>query len=119
MDQTMEETLDRQIQVEIEKLSVMEDGSEEKSRAIEGINKLYRLKIDQDKNESDALIETVKANNQTLADRAKLVIDIMGIIVPIGFYGIWMKRGFEFEKEGFYTSKTFQGLTKFFKPTKK
>lgn len=118
MDQT-KDMLERQIQVEIEKISVMEDGSEEKSRAIEGINKLYRLMIDQEKNESDVAIEEIKTNTQTWLDRAKVVVDVVAIVVPIGFYGIWMGRGFKFEETGTYTSKTFQGLTKFFKPTKK
>lgn len=119
MDQTTEEMLERQIQTEISNLAIMEDGTEEKSRAIEGLNKLYRLKMEQEKNESDVEIEEIKTNTQTWTDRIKLVLDGAAIVVPIVFYGVWMKRGFEFEKEGYYTSKTFQGLTKFFRPTKK
>ncbi len=118
MDQT-KDMLEKQLQVEIEKISVMEDGSEEKSQTIDGINKLYRLMIDQEKNEADVEIEEIKTNTQTWIDRAKLAVDVIAIGAPLVFYGVWMGRGFKFEETGTYTSRTFQGLTKFFKPTKK
>lgn len=118
MDQT-KDILEKQLRVEIEKISVMEDGSEEKSQTIDGINKLYRLMIDQEKNEADVEIEEIKTNTQTWIDRAKLAVDVIAIGAPLVFYGVWMGRGFKFEETGTYTSRTFQGLTKFFKPTKK
>lgn len=39
-----------------------------------------------------------------------------GVVLPIVFYSVWMNRGLEFEKEGCFTSATFKGLTKFFRP---
>jgi hypothetical protein len=41
------------------------------------------------------------------------------LIVPLIFYGIWMRKGFKFEETGAYTSTTFKGLFNRFKPTKK
>lgn len=41
------------------------------------------------------------------------------LMVPLIFYGIWMRKGFKFEETGTYTSKTFTGLINRFKPTKK
>ena len=46
-------------------------------------------------------------------DKVKLIdlgIQAAGIILPIIFYGNWVKKGLEFEKEGTFTSTTFKGL---------
>lgn len=49
----------------------------------------------------------------------KISIAAAELILPLMFYALWMKRGLEFEKFGTYTSATFQGLFRNFKPTKK
>ena len=49
----------------------------------------------------------------TMNDKVKLIdlgIQAAGIILPIIFYGSWVKKGLEFEKEGTFTSTTFKGL---------
>lgn len=46
-------------------------------------------------------------------DKVKLIdlgVQAAGIILPIIFYGSWIKKGLEFEKEGTFTSTTFKGL---------
>ena len=46
-------------------------------------------------------------------DKVKLIdlgIQAAGIILPIIFYGSWVKKGLEFEKEGTFTSTTFKSL---------
>lgn len=40
------------------------------------------------------------------------------LILPLICYGIWMNRGFEFEKTGSFTSTTFKNLLNRFRPTK-
>ena len=49
----------------------------------------------------------------TMNDKIKLIdlgVQAAGIILPIIFYGSWVKKGLEFEKEGTFTSTTFKGL---------
>lgn len=41
------------------------------------------------------------------------------LLLPLMFYAKWMKRGFEFERDGTFTSTTFRGLFNQFKPTKR
>ena len=43
-------------------------------------------------------------------------LNAVSIIGPIVLYNIWMKRGFEFEKEGTFTSGTFRNLINKFRP---
>ena len=49
----------------------------------------------------------------------KVGIAAAEIIIPIVFYGVWLKRGFKFEETGIFTSTTFRSLFNRFKPTKK
>ena len=54
----------------------------------------------------------------TTNDKVKLIdlgVQAAGIILPIMFYGSWMKKGLEFEKSGTFTSNTFKSLISKFK----
>ena len=54
----------------------------------------------------------------TMNDKVKLIdlgVQAAGIILPIMFYGSWMKKGFEFEQSGTFTSNTFKSLISKFK----
>ena len=54
----------------------------------------------------------------TMNDKVKLIdlgVQAAGIILPIMFYGSWMKKGLEFEKNGTFTSNTFKSLISKFK----
>ena len=49
----------------------------------------------------------------TMNDKIKLIdlgVQAAGIILPIIFYGSWVRKGLEFEKEGTFTSTTFKSL---------
>ena len=48
----------------------------------------------------------------------KLGVDLIGIGAPLMFYGIWMKRGLEFEQTGAFSSNVFRCLTSKLRPTK-
>ena len=136
-------------------VSSLDSGSEKKSKAIEDLAKLYRLRIEESKNELDAedkrsrrtleseasireheikqsqLDEQIKADvqdeqfkscqlNEQMKDRYfKVGIAAAELLIPLMFYGIWMRKGFKFEETGTYTSTTFRGLFNRFRPTKK
>jgi hypothetical protein len=109
--------LEEEIKSEIEDLSALTPGSEEKSAAIDDLAKLYKLKIEETKCETDS-------NKEQLAEQVKdryfkLGIAAAEIVLPLIFYAFWMRKGFKFEEEGTYTSTTFKGLFSRFRPTKK
>ena len=103
------ELLERQIDTEIQNLSVLEGN--EKSEAVDRLSKLYKLKIEEDDLTSSRKTDRLNAF-------AKCVLGTAEIVLPLAFYGIWMKRGFKFEETGTFTSQTFRGLFNRFKPTK-
>lgn len=113
------ELLEKQITEEIRKLSVMEDGSEEKTATINGIDRLYRLHIDEKRMEAEFKSKEIEESNHKQDRIIGYIIDGASIGLPLAFYWIWMGRGFRFEQEGVYKSRTFQALTKFFKPTRR
>lgn len=155
MGENIKELLNEEIAAEIQAISSLDSGSEEKSKAIEDLAKLYRLRIEETKSELDAedkrsrrtlegeasvreneikksqLDEQIKADvqdeqykrsqlDEQVKDRYfRLGIAAAELLIPLMFYGIWMRKGFKFEETGTYTSTTFRGLFNRFRPTKK
>lgn len=136
-ENSIKELLSEEIAEEIQALSTLEAGSKEKSIAIDDLTKLYKLRIEENKSEWEA---DEKYNRRVMEDEAntrddelkqtqiaeqvkeryfKLGIAAAELMIPLMFYGIWMKRGFKFEETGTYTSTTFRGLFNRFRPTKK
>ena len=66
--------------------------------------------------EDNAAIQQIRENR---IDRCvKVGVAVGELVLPLMFYGLWMKRGFEFEKSGSFTSTTFKNLLNRFRPTK-
>lgn len=136
MDEEIKKMLGEEIKAEICDLTTLQPGSKEKSSAIEDLATLYKLRIEETKVEVDL---NEKQNRRGMDDEVhereirlkigqleeqvkdryfRLGIEAAGIILPLIFYAIWMKRGFKFEENGTYTSTTFRGLFNRFRPTK-
>lgn len=108
-------TLDDEIQDLLENLEDLEADSEEYAKTTKNLDILYKLKLEEEKNKS----ELANGKKQNIFRAIGYGLEGAGIVLPLIFYGIWMKRGFKFEETGTYCSKTFTGLQKFFRPTKK
>jgi len=130
MDEEIRKLLEEEIKAEIRDLSTLEPGSKEKSTAIEDLAKLYKLRIEETKNEwdfnekyesrnSDIQFKKDQLEEQVKDRYFRFGVEAASIILPLIFYAAWMKRGFKFEETGTYTSTTFRRLFNRFKPTKK
>lgn len=140
----IKDLLGEEIKTEIKSLSALNSGTKEKSMAIDDLAKLYRLRIEETKNEAEvaekqarremekeqnasdnsshrrtAQLERDRLDEQVKERYFRIGIAAAELIIPLVFYGIWMSRGFKFEESGTYTSKTFMGLINRFRPTKK
>lgn len=122
--------LEEEIKNGIEHLGSLSFGSEEHSRAVETLGKLYKLKLDEDKNANEHMekMEDQETDHdfkraqldEAVKDRYfRLGMAVAELVLPLMFYGIWMRRGFKFEEDGTFTSQTFRNLFSRFKPTKK
>ena len=132
MNKEIIELMEREIITLIKELSMHQPGTKEFDDITKAIDALYTtlnkeksLMLEEVKIEKDSeskfrdleLQQNVNKDNKILT-AVKYGIDIAGIVLPLAFYGVWMNRGLEFEKEGSFTSTTFKGLFGKFKPTK-
>ena len=132
MNKEIIELMESEIITLIKELSMHHPGSKEYDDITKAIDALYAtlnkeksLMLEEVKIEKDAeskfrdleLQQNINKDNKLLT-AVKYGIDIAGIVLPLAFYGVWMNRGLEFEKEGSFTSATFKGLFGKFKPTK-
>jgi len=136
MDEEIRDLLGGEIKSQIESLSDMETGSKEKSAAIDDLAKLYRLRLEENKNEGeldekqscrftednhfDDELDLKKAQlREDIRDRYfRVGIAAAEIVLPLLFYASWIRKGFRFEQTGTFTSTTFRGLFNKFRPTK-
>lgn len=113
------EGLDQQISRLFKELEDLEPGSEGYTQALNDMRRLELLRA----KEIEAINSTKKVvflKESRKKDRiCKVITDVAGIIIPLGVFGFWNKKGFKFEETGVYTSQTFRELRnnafKFFK----
>lgn len=129
--------LDEVIETEIRNLEYLEPGSQEKAAAVNTLATLHKLRIEEIKVEADADERDARLEGEEIdrerdeklkqrqfkdgkIDRyVRLAASVAELVVPLMFYATWMKMGFEFEKEGTFTSLTFKNLLSRFRPTHK
>ena len=147
--------LDEVIEAEIAYVGSLSSEDEKKSKAIQHLADLHKLRIDEIKAKTDADEkrlrramdskqhraeltlkerqadgdEAARANeeqfkqhqlNDQVIDRyVKIGVATAELVLPLVFYGVWMKRGLKFEETGTFTSQTFKNLFNRFKPTRK
>lgn len=114
MNENIRKGLDDEIVRAIKELNDLSPDKPEYAEVVDNIVKLYELKNDEDK----IVNESRKVFHDSVRQYSALGVEVMGIILPLIFYGVWMRRGFEFEKKGTFTSTTFKGLMNKFRPVK-
>lgn len=125
MNKEIIELMESEIITLIKELSMHHPGTKEYDDITKAIDALYAtlnkeksLMLEEVKIEKDLELQQNVNKDNKLLTAVKYGIDIAGIVLPLAFYGVWMNRGLEFEKEGSFTSATFKGLLGKFKPTK-
>ena len=110
--------LKKEIEREIKLLESLEPGSPEHATAVARVNKLYRLKLDDEKSVSEYLEKHDQMKDAIKERYWKYGMAALNLFAPLCFYGIWVIMGFNFEKTGSITSDVFRGLVNRFRPTK-
>lgn len=139
--------LDDVIETEIEHLKGLPSGKEERASAIRDLAALHKLRIEEIKAQTDAdekcerrvmdsdtrqaelagknadrdreeAFQNRQLKEQKIDRYVRVVVAGVELVLPLVFYGIWMKRGFKFEESGVYSSTTFKNLFNRFRPTK-
>lgn len=132
---TINEKLEHLISLKLDELEPLQVSSDDFGAGVDSICKLSKLlqedkkieydfddkterrKIEEERLELDKNKFNVEKNCSNKFDKKELIfkgleygIKLTAVVLPAVFYGNWMKRGFEFEKDGILCSKTFMGF---------
>lgn len=122
--------LDEEIMDQLSVLSDMDVGSDKRKTAVDDLVKLYRLRIEETKNDRD-FIEGVNAREREEQFKKEQIVDQVKerkfrfgmaaaeLLIPLIFYASMFYSGLDFEKEETFTSNMLRNLISRFKPTKK
>lgn len=140
--------LDEQIKAELGGLSGLAVGSKEHTEAIEGLAKLYRLRVDdskaameynkeiddddfrkkqmeqEEKFHNEQAERDEQSRKEQLAEQKKdryirIGIAAAELMVPLVFFAKIYQMGYDLEKDGTFTVQTLKNLVRFVKPTKR
>lgn len=129
MNDEIKEMLDENLKANLETLSNLDVESEEYKKVAESLTVLYKLKLEDDKVKNELIDKTLNREREEKYKKKQLIFNcveqgvkvgivVIEVAVPIAFYTVWMRAGFEFEKENTFTSQTFRNLFARFKPAK-
>lgn len=130
MNDEIKAKLDEEIMDQLSVLSDMDVGSDKRKTAVDDLVKLYRLRIEETKNDRD-FIEGVNAREREEQFKKEQIVDQVKerkfrfgmaaaeLLIPLIFYASMFCSGLDFEKEGTFTSNMLRNLISRFKPTKK
>ena len=107
--------LEEELYNELQNLSTLDLGSEEYSIAVDGVTKLYKLKIENDQLDKKSIDEQKEQKAKLIFDTCKGGVDITKFLLQLGFCASWMTAAFKFEEEGTINSDTFRWLYKHFR----
>lgn len=96
----LKELLGEEIECQLHDLNSMETGSEEKERAIAGLDKMYKLHIEETRVELEHEAEKAKLAEDNKRWKVGTTITVLGGIGAYGFKHFWLKYGFKFEENG-------------------
>ena len=139
MDKSIRELLEEELKADIESLENLSPDTEEYKKIVENIVKLHEildaeyeheLKEESQRRELLREDEELELKHETENDRqtqckkdrriqyVRIGLEASGIVLPLIFYGVWMRKGFEFEEKGIVTSTFFKNLINRIRPTK-
>jgi hypothetical protein len=114
--QKVNDELKKQYQMHLDGLKTEWDYDEKREKRI---NEAGRADEDLRIREHDEALKRDQFDEQKKDRWIRVIIAGVELVVPMVFYGVWMRRGFKFETTGTYTSNTFKGLWNRFRPFNK
>lgn len=139
MDNSIRFLLEEELVADIEALEKISPETDEYKKIVENIERLHKilmagyeleLKEDSQRRELIRADDELELKHETEDDRQaqckkdrriqyiRIGLEAGGIILPLVCYGVWLKRGFAFEKDGIVTSSFFKNMINRMKPTK-
>lgn len=109
--------MEKEIQNRLNELAGYELDSEKYATAVESLEKLYNQRTNEYKAESEFYIKdrelSLKERELDQNDTHKLfdvVVKNIEVVLPLAFYGSWMKKCLKFEETGTFTSSVTRSI---------
>ena len=122
MDQ-IKQMLDEEIEQEIQELAELNAGSDAKAKAIDGITKLYKLKLDEieaetrrQESENEKELKEAQRKDANKGQWISIAVQVGLAVAGWVCYDIWHRRGLKFEETGTVTSPWTRNLMSNMKP---
>lgn len=117
---TNSELLNKRIEETLTALPGMDAGEREKR--VKELDSLYKLRIEEAKNEREAKQKGAEHQDQVFKEQAearerkinfwaRMAFDAMSLGLQLSAYIFFVKAGFKFEETGTFCSKTFRDVT--------
>ena len=113
--------LDDVIETELANLRTLPSGNEERAkerREMDGRQRREELACKDADRAREEELQNRQLREQKIDRYVRIAVAGAELVLPLMFYGIWMRRGFKFEESGVYSSTTFRNLFSRFRPTK-
>lgn len=128
MEDELRDQLNELIQKELVKMDGMSIGTEEYETASQSLERLYKLAlqdarqqaeyvdqmnrddIERKKYELDKDHKTAELREQCKSNYMQLGLSAATALATMWFYNVWMKKGFQFEETGTFTSTTLREI---------
>ena len=128
MEDELRDQLNELIQKELAKMDGMSIGTEEYETASQSLERLYKLAvqdarqqaeyvdqmnrddIERKKYELDKDHKTAELREQRKSNYMQLGLSAATALATMWFYNVWMKKGFQFEETGTFTSTTLRDI---------
>ena len=115
MEEVTREEIDKMIKRLEEELEKLTPGTDNYHRIIEGLNMLYRARIEDDRQNAEAWEKQERLNIERAKSKSEKIRGVIDILLKIG-KGIGLAVGFGFvmklEESGVITTKSFNLLTR-------
>ncbi len=112
--------LDDAIVKELDRLkSLDESDTDGRTQVIQDLTELHKLRMEELSAEANADDKRKQAKDSKIDRVVKIGVVVLETGVPLIFYGIWLRAGLRFERDGTISSATVRNLIGRFKPTKK
>lgn len=106
---------DKFLKDELERIKAMPYG-DERTAAIKDYEELLKIRTEERTWESEQKNKKCERKHQIIDWFVKIGIVALQVGVPAYVFGKYVRAGFEFEKEGTYTYKTFSNVLSKFRP---
>lgn len=110
MEDKVQVLLNEEIAKDIQKLSDMDNGSDKKSKAVEELTQLYKLRIEEAKIEKEQETRETTLKSQAFDRWISIGVQVGLAIGGWVAYDVWYRRGLRFEETGSITSPMTRNL---------